>query len=704
MFTNLELFTQDKSVYKQSLVELESQPLNDLEKNNRKVELEENFKAKVRKYLPSALDVLKNTFQVQYSIYKVGKDFDANFHVVETNVRKTKQEVIADMEQFKSMAASMTLTNDQIMKINLAMDVLLTYSEDAAETTDVTKDSALEHSKVMASSIVAAPTRENNAFTPAPSETPVNFNPYANQPIVVDNGFKNPESYTESIVDPFKSLYGDSSTGGMTPVEQPMEEHKSFITEPIEEHKAFFSDPVPNDSTPVPNNNPSSDLSIFGVSSPMRENTVPSMMNNNSMNMAEQSSPMGVVMMPSMNVGTSLSNNGMGMPISSPAPIEMNNNSNFSMNYNSNMMDNGNGMASNPYPNSGMNFSNHEMNNMGMVNDMNMPNGNMMGSNMGMPNTMNMSNMGMTNNMNMPNGNMMGNNMNMENNQMGNNMGMNNRNMPNPGMNPQNNGYPNGNNNFQNGVSLPEEYNSQGTALLGDTERARIDNRYIISKLITGALTIPLAVILTTVISIAVVYGLDKTGLSVKLAENFGDYVTWIAVAMIVVMSFIASSSVLDPVAKKTRYVGKYMSAALCVYSGVLFLLIRYLPEILSHFVKDSLSGLFTLTIYVGLFTIYGFLIGTFLILGAFLRTESDGRVKKNIFEILGTLWSLYTLFIPTVLIALTMFKVEDIVSKVAVIYDYSNAFWIIVIVSFLLPVPICLMNFMEERKARRGL
>ena len=96
MFANLELFLQEKEVYKSKVEELKNS-IQDPQELNKKLEEEtEKFKGRVRKYLSSAISTINTNFQCQYSIYKIGKDVDANFHVVETNVKKNRSEVIAD--------------------------------------------------------------------------------------------------------------------------------------------------------------------------------------------------------------------------------------------------------------------------------------------------------------------------------------------------------------------------------------------------------------------------------------------------------------------------------------------------------------------------------------------------------------------------------------------------------------------------------
>lgn len=213
MFVELELFKQEKEVFYQNIKNINDTSQNDEEKQKRIEEANEKFKGQVRRYLPSALNVIKTNFNCDYSIYKVGKDFNSQFQVVETNVRKTKPEVIAEMNEFKLKAESMNLSEKDINKINIAMDVFLTYSEDAAEEVDENKEDYMKHAKVTNSSIVSVPSRVNNMFESSNSE--IQHNPYANQSLspienqpIVDNGFKNDDyDGKKTFVDPFASIY-----------------------------------------------------------------------------------------------------------------------------------------------------------------------------------------------------------------------------------------------------------------------------------------------------------------------------------------------------------------------------------------------------------------------------------------------------------------------------------------------------------------
>lgn len=225
MFVELELFKTEKEQYASKILEINESFTNKDDLARKLEEASVKYKGQIRKFLPSALNIIKTVFGIDYSIYKVGKDFNSEFKVVETNVRKTKPEVFAEMNEFKLQAESMNLSADNINKLNLAMDVFITYSEDAEDTVDESKEDYMKYAKVTTSSIVSVPTRVNNAFDPVTTE--IQHNPYANQ--VVDNsanpyanqpleatGFKDDNYDNKSLlVDPFASIYN-----GTAPVQE----------------------------------------------------------------------------------------------------------------------------------------------------------------------------------------------------------------------------------------------------------------------------------------------------------------------------------------------------------------------------------------------------------------------------------------------------------------------------------------------------
>ena len=101
MFTDINLFKIDQQKFYEELKELNE--INDESKDKRVKELNDKFRDKIRKYLPTCLNVINTNFGCQYSLYKVGKDFDASFKVIETNVKKTRDEVESELTTYRNM-------------------------------------------------------------------------------------------------------------------------------------------------------------------------------------------------------------------------------------------------------------------------------------------------------------------------------------------------------------------------------------------------------------------------------------------------------------------------------------------------------------------------------------------------------------------------------------------------------------------------
>lgn len=613
MFTNLADFPKEKDDFRQKLLDIHNRPLPDNDKERLKEEAKEAFKMQIRQYLPLALEVIKELFNVQYSLLKVGKDYDANFRVVETSIRKTKPELLADIENFKTQAALKSLTGEQLQKFNLAMDVLMTYTDDAADTIDEDRIHGLENAKVVASSIIEAPSHDNPANAPAATTPQTNFNPYADQPIVVDEGFNHAEEGKKMIDDPFASLYGEETKAQDIPTE--------------ENRKTFIRDYIPDDDGPI---------------SPI----VGGIDYGDSVNMGMQQ-PMMPGMNPNgMDPSMAIFNNPMGMQ-QPMMPMQGN------MNY---------GQPVNPQM--GMNQT--------MVGGMQQQ-----GMQQPMANGVQPMYQGVQN---QP----------VDNSQTG---------------TPLNNGYP------VNGVAeanpaVPLEGTNVGTptpielenqqAETLNLERSRTDKRFIISKLLTGFIRIPFLVALAVGVAVLVMFVLQKAELDLKLEEALGEYYQWAMGALVVITCFITASSILGPVSRKTKYVGKYMIASLSIFSGLFYTFIL-LESTLTEKFKDVMTDNLITTI-----SIFCYMIGAFCMLGSFFSSESDGRVKMNIFEKIGIFWNLYTLFLPTVSFVCEYFKVTEVSEKINLFYDYPAG--VIVAISFALTILIIVMNVVEEIKARRNV
>ena len=254
MGQELGLFFQQKNIHAQKLQEISDNFTNPEELAKKQAEEMERFKGQVRKFLPAALSAIKMIFETEYSLYKVGKDFSSEFNVIETNIKKTRPEIIDELEEFMQQASTMGLPEDQLNYLYVAVDVIATYTDDAPEY-DEHKNDFIHNAKVTASSIITKPTRENNAFIPVkPEADPNSFNPYANQPIDVDaqSGFSSPEYNRKTINDPFASLYNGAApvVPIPTPDLQPQDmERPGGITAEFQNNSIFGSGTVNETST-----------------------------------------------------------------------------------------------------------------------------------------------------------------------------------------------------------------------------------------------------------------------------------------------------------------------------------------------------------------------------------------------------------------------------------------------------------------------
>lgn len=587
MFANLELFLQEKDVYRQKIEEIKSSTSSNEELEKRLAEAEETYKGQVRKYLSSAINVLNTTFQCQYSIYKVGKDFDVNFQVVETNVRKTRSEVISEMEAFKTQAASMTLTNEQITKINIAMEVLLTYSDDATDQVDENKEAFLSEAKVTATSIIETPTRESNAFEPAPSQE-LSFNPYANQPIEVDSGFKNPEYEKKTLVDPFASIYGGENVSPNA----------------IPEATPDFGNPIPNTNfnNSVPATNPTDAMSIFGagIATTSQQNSAPIE------NMQTFSNPMN-----------SYENNGYNVSMNTPDSLASNSMSQISVN------------------------------------------SNLGASNVSAPST------------------------------------------PGVGISPTNS-YPTNSGNVDINSQVTTNQESE-TLVLSDEQKEKKETAFIISKIMKGIFRLPITTLLFLGIIVLIFWGLDKANLMDEITELLGEYMIYAEFALVLFIALIGSSTVLDAIATKTKYISKHAMTSLAFFSVATYGLVKLVPYLVNDVLVDMVDSeiLLQVLVYFPYYLALSFFIGTFMWIFSFLRTDKKILKKKrlNIIEMIGCLWCVYTIIIPAVMLGCEWCNLPIVSEKVSVIYDYANCDWIMIIASFVLGLIMLLFSKIEEKK-----
>ena len=181
MFTDIEGYKIDLKKYYEELNKI--LPSEDSEKQ--KKELDSKFKDKVRKYLPTCLNIVNSNFNCKFSLYKEGKDYDASLKMVDTKVKKTKEEVELELNNYYSNFGGNIPQNEKD-KVDLAIEILKVYTDEeyynnVSQSRYLNEAMSLNVDNNSYDSIAPAP---NNLI---PKTMEVQHNPYAGQPIDFGN-------------------------------------------------------------------------------------------------------------------------------------------------------------------------------------------------------------------------------------------------------------------------------------------------------------------------------------------------------------------------------------------------------------------------------------------------------------------------------------------------------------------------------------
>lgn len=183
MFTDIKLFEIDKQKFFEELRELNESGDSEIEKKN--LEIKSKFKDKIRKYLPTCLNIINTNFNCKFSLYKVGNDYDANFKVIETNVKKDKSEVESELQNLKNSININSLSNSTREQIDLAIEILTTYVDDSGIPKII--DPYLQSAKPVASSIInntpMMSTERVEQRNIEEQNSNIQYNPYADMPV-----------------------------------------------------------------------------------------------------------------------------------------------------------------------------------------------------------------------------------------------------------------------------------------------------------------------------------------------------------------------------------------------------------------------------------------------------------------------------------------------------------------------------------------
>ena len=134
MYVDLSMFDSDKNMYLSSINEINNSTYTDDIKKIKLAEAEAKYKSSIRKYLSVAINKINEIANGSFSLYKIGKDLDANFKVIEGKVRKSKQEIIAEFNTYQSIIP--TLDDKKRKEVLTAMNIIVDYSDNEQVNSD----------------------------------------------------------------------------------------------------------------------------------------------------------------------------------------------------------------------------------------------------------------------------------------------------------------------------------------------------------------------------------------------------------------------------------------------------------------------------------------------------------------------------------------------------------------------------------------
>lgn len=269
MMTDIKLYEIDKEKYYNELNELNESGDTDIEKKTK--EINDKFRDKIRKYLPTCLNIINTNFNCKFSLYKVGNDYDANFRVIETNIKKEKEEVETELQNLKNSIDFNSLSSGTKEQIDLAIEILTTYVDDGTQS----MNSYLQSAKPVASSIISnipmMSTERIEQRNNDEQSSNIQYNPYADTPVNFN------ENQTAATVGKFGFLIADddedlsTNTIENNPITQNSYEQNDVSLNTFDSNQNQpSSDLVPNTmrtDTEFANSDviDASSLSIFGV-------------------------------------------------------------------------------------------------------------------------------------------------------------------------------------------------------------------------------------------------------------------------------------------------------------------------------------------------------------------------------------------------------------------------------------------------------
>jgi len=186
MFEDVELYLRDLKNYYDGIQELNLAQIE--QNNNKRIELDSKFKDKIRKYLPSALNIVNTKFNCKFSLYKEGQDYSSSFKVIPTKVKKSKEEVLNELMNYERNSNLSGISPSDKRQLDLALEILIAYSDDNFQI-NIGQSKFLEEANALPSDKIDYDNNIQEEPNLIPTSTEIQYNPYAGQPVNIENDF-----------------------------------------------------------------------------------------------------------------------------------------------------------------------------------------------------------------------------------------------------------------------------------------------------------------------------------------------------------------------------------------------------------------------------------------------------------------------------------------------------------------------------------
>ena len=145
----------------------------------------------------------------------------------------------------------------------------------------------------------------------------------------------------------------------------------------------------------------------------------------------------------------------------------------------------------------------------------------------------------------------------------------------------------------------------------------------------------------------------SKANLLQEIGKTLGDYMFYAEFAVVLFLTLIGASTVLDSMAAKTKYISKHAIASLTIFSGTFYGLQKLVPMLTNDILTDMVDSeiLIQVAFYFLYYVAIAYFISSFVWLISFMRTDKTvlKRKRLNLVEMVGSLWCVYTLVLPDI-------------------------------------------------------